>query len=40
MRNPGYLGLIAAVLLSSTATAAPILVNEFNAVSAANYLNS
>jgi hypothetical protein len=27
--------LVVAVLLSSTATAAPILVNEFNAVSAA-----
>ena len=39
MRNPGFLGLVAALLLSSTATAAPILVNEFNAVSAANYLN-
>ena len=39
MRISGFLGWVATVLLSSAASAAPIFVNEYNAVSAANFLD-
>ena len=39
MRSRALLGLVVSLLLSSAAAAAPILVNEFNAVSAANFLS-
>ena len=39
MRIAALAGPIVSLLLSSNGAAAPILVNEFNAVSAANYLN-
>lgn len=38
MRTPALLLLVGSLLLSSGAPAAPILVNEYNAVSAANFL--